>query len=74
MALWVLPIVLATRKDAIGQDDYSGDMTDPKVIEEMMEKFREVAKQMFDNQPQSKKVIQGLFLEMIDYGIFKIDV
>ena len=74
MALWVLPTVLAKKEDAIGQEDYEGDFTDPKVMEAMMEKFREIAKSMFHNQPQTKKVLQGLFLEMVDYGILKVEV
>ena len=53
---------------------YEGDFTDPKVMEAMMEKFREIAKSMFHNQPQTKKVLQGLFLEMVDYGILKVEV
>ena len=72
MAMMIVPSVLVKKEDAFGQEVMSGDLSDPKVVEEMMRKAQESQKVGFKKEPQVKVVIAGNFLEMIERGIFKV--
>ena len=73
MALWILPNVLSKQEDAIDQEDFDGDMTDPEQMKKMMAVWQEKTKIIFMNQPVIKQFIQGMCLDMVKRGVFKVE-
>ena len=72
MALLLLPSLMAEKDDGLGQEAFETDLTDPKGVEAMMQNVREHNKKMFMSQPRIKAAMNGLFLDMADYGFLKL--
>ena len=70
-AMIALPMVLAKKEDAVGQEVFSGDPSDPDRVEEMSLDARKKMEQAIRNEPQIKVMLGGTFLDMMKRGIFK---
>ena len=60
---------MARSEDVLGPEDFDPGMTK----EERFAKIKAQQKVMFDNEPRIKFVLKGLFDEMIDRGVMKLE-
>ena len=74
MGLMAVPNVMANKENAVGQDAFEGDLSTPEGIEEMMKKFKEKYKIVFEKQPEIKTVLHGICIEMLEHGYIEMDV
>ncbi|TRY72195.1 hypothetical protein TCAL_11970 [Tigriopus californicus] len=72
MAMLMLPMILANKADVLGSEEFTGDFSDPKVIEEMNKLSIERAKITMAKDPLIGHRISCSFLEMVDYGYFTL--
>lgn len=68
----VTPGMLARKEDAITPADLQGDWNDKDELKKIMEGVTVKAKRAFANEPYMKVVLQGAFMEMVEYGHFKL--
>ncbi len=69
-AMIALPTILAKKGDALGQEAFSGDMTDTDNMEDMLDNLRKANELAIKNEPQIKVMLGGAFRDMIKKGIF----
>ncbi len=69
-AFFALPFMLAKKEDAIGQEAFAADMSDPEKVKEQAEKLQKRFEQAVANEPQIKIMLGGAFLDMVKRGIF----
>lgn len=71
MGMWVLPMMLANKEDAIAADDLFADMNDPEAIKAAVAKSQELQKKAFKNNLHIKMVMSGNYHEMIQRRFFE---
>ena len=71
MGMWVLPLMLAKKDDAIGAEELFADMDDEKAVEAAVARNNELQKKAFKNNLHIKMVMSGNYHEMLSRGFFK---
>ncbi len=72
-ASFALPMVLAKKEDVMGQDTFSGDVTDPEIAKMIADASQARLEEAIANEPQAKIMVGGCFLDMIRRGVFKMN-
>lgn len=71
MGMWVLPMMLANKEDAIAPEELFADMNDPEELKASVAKNHELQKKAFKNNLHIKMVMSGNYHEMIRRGFFE---
>ncbi len=70
-AFFGLPLVLAKKEDAIGQETFSGDITNPEQAQDITDRAVTKMLRAVQNEPQLKIMLHSAFMEMIKRGVFR---
>ena len=67
----VVPMVFASKEDAIDQDIFNIDFEDPEATDKMMTELRKRQAQVFGRTPMIKTMVAGNFRELLEKGFFE---
>ena len=71
MGMWVLPMMLAKKEDAIDASELFADMKDEEAVKAVIAKNHELQNKAFKNNLHIKMVMSGNYHEMLRRGFFK---